>query len=183
MVRPHFEPVSIADMKGFLRIDHDEDDELIHMLIVAARVMIEAKTRRFLIEQMWRLSIDSWPSNGIIPIPIGPVLSLADAWVLDAKGVLIPIPKTSFSVDTLSNPGRLIQVDSVIDPVPRREGIVLDLHVGYGTTREEIPIPLRHAIRMLVAHWYENRGDGPNPSTDLPSGVAALIAPFKPIRL
>jgi uncharacterized phiE125 gp8 family phage protein len=44
-----------------------------------------------------------------------------------------------------------------------------------------VPDALRHAIRMLVAHWYENRGlaaIGGNVAM-LPAGVGALVAPYR----
>ncbi|SRR5579883_1400530 len=183
MTRPHLEPISVADMKGFLRIDHDEDDELLHMLIVAARVMVEAKTARFLLQQTWRFILDRWPSGRVISIPLRPLIGLSEAWVMDQDRKLISIPKTSFSVDTLADPGRLIQVDPVLDPAPAQGGIMLDVHIGYGATREEVPMPLRQAIRMLAAYWFENRGDVLSQRSELPPGVVALLSPFSPVRL
>ena len=43
--------------------------------------------------------------------------------------------------------------------------------VGYGDAAGDVPEPLRQAIRLLVAHWYENRGlvalgDGDDPADD-----------------
>jgi uncharacterized phiE125 gp8 family phage protein len=29
---------------------------------------------------------------------------------------------------------------------------------GYGTTGASVPAAVRHAMLMLVGHWYENRG-------------------------
>ena len=45
-------------------------------------------------------------------------------------------------------------------PVPGRStaGIELDVTLGFGTSASDIPDVLRHAVRSLVAHWYENRG-------------------------
>ena len=48
-----------------------------------------------------------------------------------------------------------------------------------------MPEPLRHAIRLLVAHWYENRGivAGGGEVAVLPQSVAALIAPYRVLAL
>ena len=45
-------------------------------------------------------------------------------------------------------------------PAPGRPapGIELDVMVGYGDAAVDVPEPLRQAIRLLIAHWYENRG-------------------------
>ena len=44
-----------------------------------------------------------------------------------------------------------------------------------------MPDALRQALRMLVAHWYENRGlaaIGGNVAM-LPAGLSALVAPYR----
>ncbi len=61
--------------------------------------------------------------------------------------------------------------------------IEIDLRLGYGTTAEAVPGPLRHAIRMLVARWFEHRGDEPEAASALPSDVLALVGPFRQARL
>ena len=64
-------------------------------------------------------------------------------------------------------------------------GIELDVTAGYGDAAIDVPEPLRQAIRLLVAHWYENRGliaSGTTTSV-LPSTVAALLAPYRVLSL
>ena len=49
----------------------------------------------------------------------------------------------------------------------------------------DVPEPLRQAIRLLVAHWYENRGliaVGQSVAV-LPATVAALLAPYRVLSL
>ena len=48
-----------------------------------------------------------------------------------------------------------------------------------------MPEPLRQAIRLLVAHWYENRGliAVGHEIAVLPQTVAALIAPYRVLAL
>jgi uncharacterized phiE125 gp8 family phage protein len=47
-----------------------------------------------------------------------------------------------------------------------------------------VPEPLRQAVRLLTAHWYENRGLAAiGTVTVLPSTVAALIAPYRMLSL
>ena len=45
-----------------------------------------------------------------------------------------------------------------------------------------MPAPLRLAIRMLVARWFENRGDILGEQT-LPPEVQTLLAPYRRTRL
>ena len=71
-------------------------------------------------------------------------------------------------------------------PAPGRlaAGIELDVTVGYGDAAVDVPQALRQAIRLLVAHWYENRGlVTVGTATVLPQSVAALIAPYRMLSL
>ena len=71
-------------------------------------------------------------------------------------------------------------------PAPGRlaAGIEIDVVSGYGDDAADVPQPLRQAIRLLVAHWYENRGlAAVGAVTVLPSTVAALIAPYRMLSL
>jgi uncharacterized phiE125 gp8 family phage protein len=61
-------------------------------------------------------------------------------------------------------------------------GIELDVRVGYGDTAASVPEPLRQAIRLLVAHWYENRLPTQQAGA-LPASITALIAPFRALGL
>jgi uncharacterized phiE125 gp8 family phage protein len=42
---------------------------------------------------------------------------------------------------------------------------------------------LRQAIRLLAAHWYENRSLVADAAAALPETVAALIAPYRMLSL
>ena len=47
--------MTLAEAKAFLRVEHDDDDDVIAALIAGARIHVEAQTRRALITQSWRL--------------------------------------------------------------------------------------------------------------------------------
>ena len=68
-------------------------------------------------------------------------------------------------------------------PAPGRAtaGIELDVSIGFGDTVEDAPESLRQAVRLLVSHWYDNRGvvASAGQCAVLPSTVAALIAPYR----
>ena len=61
-------------------------------------------------------------------------------------------------------------------PTPRNipEAIRIRFVAGY----TDVPEPLKHAIHMLVAHWYENREVLSNMS-EIPYGVESLISPHR----
>ncbi len=72
-------------------------------------------------------------------------------------------------------------------PLPGRavRGIELDVTVGYGDTPADVPQVLLQAIRMLVAHWYDNRGlvsIGASVAM-MPPSVNAMIASHRVLSL
>ena len=183
LTAPAIEPVSLDEAKAHLRVEHSDDDEVVAALIAGSRIHVEAQTRRALITQSWRLTADGWPQDGRLPVVPGPLQELVAARVYDFEGVARTIAIEAFVLDrgasalafapwALPSPGRLAA------------GIELDVTVGYGDAAIDVPEPLRQAIRLLVAHWYENRGLAAiGTVTVLPSTVAALLAPYRMLSL
>ena len=60
---PATEPVTLAELKAWAKIDTDADDALITSLLAAARQAAEDYTRRSFITQSWRLTLDLEPSD------------------------------------------------------------------------------------------------------------------------
>jgi uncharacterized phiE125 gp8 family phage protein len=156
---PAVEPITLAEMKAYLRVDDDDAlDELIAGLVKAARLTIEAMSRRILIEQRWRVMLDRWPAGGTILLPLSPVMTIYSIKVTDQDGTAVPLPATSFEGDLLGDPPRIIVSDAP-EPGRVRNGIGIELRAGYGAAADAVPAPLRLAMKILVAHWFENRGD------------------------
>jgi uncharacterized phiE125 gp8 family phage protein len=183
---PALEPVSLADARHFLRIAHDDDDDVIAAMIAAARVHLEAQTRRALIDQTWRLVRDVWPAAGrllVLPVPLAEVSAIR---VFDADGTPHVLDVDDFGIDIVSAPAVLtFQRGWPRVPGKLTAGIEIDIAVGYGDEPGDVPAPLRQAIRMLVAHWYENRGiiAASGEVATMPASVAALVAPFRVLSL
>ncbi|MCX7319458.1 MAG: head-tail connector protein, partial [Hyphomicrobiales bacterium] len=153
LTSPTQEPLSLLESKAFLRVAHEDDDTVIAALIAAARNHVEAATRRALLTQTWRFVFDAWPRTGRFAPRIGPLQALLAAQVVDADGTAHAIDGESFVVDVAGN---AIAAPGFALPAPGRAtaGIVLDVSCGYGDVAADVPADLRHAVRMLVAHWY-----------------------------
>jgi uncharacterized phiE125 gp8 family phage protein len=183
---PALEPVSLADAKLFLRVEHDDDDDVIAALVAAARVQVEAQTRRALIGQTWRLVRDVWPAAGRLPIMPVPLQQVTAIRVFDADGAPHVLDAADFDVDTASAPAVLAFARGAPrTPGKLAAGIEVDITAGYGDAPDDVPPPLRQAIRMLTAHWYENRGviAASGEVASMPASVASLIAPFRVLSL
>jgi uncharacterized phiE125 gp8 family phage protein len=181
---PAAEPWTVAEAKSFLRVENDDDDAVIGALIAAARGQVEALTRRGLMTQTWRLVLDRWPGDGRIAPRLAPLRSVTAARVYDAANDAGGIDVERFVVDTAAN---VIAAPRWSLPPPGRgtAGIELDIEVGFGDNAADVPDVLRHAVRTLVAHWYENRGLAAIGASVamLPGSVSAMIAAYRVLSL
>lgn len=181
---PAIEPVSLSEAKDFLRILTDDEDELLGTLITAARLMIEAASGRLLIEQSWRIVLDAWPLGGEIRLPLSPVRSLTAARVFPATGPAETVAPSSLMLVEGSDPPLIAIVGPVSSPGRARAAIEIDLVTGFGATRDTVPAPLRQAVLRLACRWFEHRGDVVSrDAARLPAEIAALVAPFRRVRL
>jgi uncharacterized phiE125 gp8 family phage protein len=183
---PAVEPVTLDDAKAFLKVETADDDDVIAALIAGARVHAEAQTRRALITQSWRLTRDAWPGNGRIAVLPAPLQAVSAARVYRLDGTTQAIDPAAFVTDKAAAPALLWFTSGAL-PAPGRvvAGIELDVEVGYGDTPADVPADLRQAIRILVAHWYENRGliAAGGPFAVLPETASALLAPYRALSL
>jgi uncharacterized phiE125 gp8 family phage protein len=183
LTAPTLEPLTLDEAKAFLRVETGDDDDVIAALIAGARIHVEAQTRRALITQTWRISLDAWPVDGRLPVRPAPLQSLTAARIYDAGNVAHSLDPQNFVPDLGASE---LSFAPWALPVPGRmaAGIELDVVAGYGDAAADVPEALRQAIRLLIAHWYENRGlVAAGTVSVLPQTVAALIAPYRVLSL
>jgi uncharacterized phiE125 gp8 family phage protein len=73
IIAPAIEPLSLNEAKAFIRVEHEDDDDVIASLIIAARVHVEAQTQRALISQTWRIVRNHWPKAGAVAVKPSPL--------------------------------------------------------------------------------------------------------------
>ncbi|HEY1066379.1 MAG TPA: head-tail connector protein, partial [Pirellulales bacterium] len=82
---PAAEPISLATAKLHCRVDSGEEDELLELAIAAAREYVESFTRRALVSQTLRLSLDVCPLRELI-LPRPPLASVVEIAYDDEDG-------------------------------------------------------------------------------------------------
>lgn len=176
------EPVTLEEARAHLRLDMEAEDTLLRAFLTAARVALEAQTRRAFVTQSWRLILDAWPA-AVVTLPMAPVSAITGVTMNDAGAPRVVAPSL---YDTALEGDAPRLVANGIWPAPSRRvgGIHIDFTAGYGEAGD-VPAPLRQAILLLATHWFENRepvsiGDK---AGELPLSVSALIAPYRLVHL
>jgi uncharacterized phiE125 gp8 family phage protein len=183
---PATEPISLGEAKAHLRIDAGDEDALVTSLIAAARMFVEKTLGVALITQSWSYFFDFWPSAGCITLPILPVQTVSAVKVHDDAGGWTTLDAGSYIVDVLSEPARLVLKGAVPSIEARAlNAFEVTFTAGYGDEVDDVPEPIRQALKLLVAHWFERREPvvlGLS-AQEVPATVAALLLPYRRVRL
>lgn len=186
------EPLSVSEVKNYLRVDSSAEDALVGALIAAARTMCEQYTRQIMmtttIEEYWddfpassasspRDERGQWYSDyDIIRLGISPVQSVTSVKYYDSNGVEQTISSSSYSLDSVNEPARILPVTSWngIDP-NRLNAVTVRYVVGYASAAD-VPAPLKQAMLLMIGDMYEKRQDS---IKQLPSASEYLMNPFR----
>ncbi len=183
---PALEPVTVAEAKAHLRIDHSAEDILISSLILTSRLHIETALGIALIAQGWRYLRDRWPASAAVGLPLRPLIAVDEIRVHRADGSPTVVPASEYVVDAARAEPRVVR-HGASWPVPGRatHGIAIDFTAGFGAAAADVPQPIRQALLMLTAHWYEHRStiEIGSEATVIPLGISELLMPYRRKRL
>jgi uncharacterized phiE125 gp8 family phage protein len=183
---PGAEPLSLEEIKSYLRVDGNAEDVLVQSLVLTSRLHIEAALGLALMTQSWKFVLDAWPVDGVVDLPIAPVQQVSDVRVIGKDGTALSLDADGYELDTSSRPPRLYRKSDTW-PTPGRAhaGIEIDITAGFGASADAVPAPIRQALMLLVAHWYEHRDpiEIGTPSTAVPNAVSRLLHPYRVVRL
>ena len=159
---PAVEPVTVAEAKAHLRVDISDDDTYIGTLITAAREWCEQYLDRTLVSTQWVMRFDSFPYE--IELPRPPISSSGTTTAVTLTYTLgddstATLSTATYRVDRNSTPGvvRQLRAGSWPGNLDDYNAVSVTWWAGYGSTGASVPASIRHAILMLVGHWYESR--------------------------
>jgi uncharacterized phiE125 gp8 family phage protein len=162
-------------VKLHLRIDHDDDDDLLDALIDTVEAQLDGYAGtlgRALAEQSWKLSLPAFPGHSgyqwsvrrhharhhlHIRLPLPPLISVTEVAYVDPEGV-----------DQVLDPSQYVVLDgplATIQPAPgvcwpstahQARAASITYVAGYGAP-EAVPAPILAAARLMLADLYDNR--------------------------
>ena len=157
---PAIEPVTIGDAKDHLRITGADEDSIINTWIKTAREWCEGYQNRAFITQTWEMTLDAFPAESIIKVPLPPLQSITSIKYYDISETENLMPESDYMVDTHSQPGRVSLgsgkswPSTTLRPI---NGVIITFKAGYGDAANAVPEKVIQAVKILVGELYEHR--------------------------
>lgn len=223
---PVAEPIGLSEVKAALGIDPGDTsrDARLTNLIRAGRELAESFTGRAFITQGLTLQLDGWPiqsgmpwwggiregsraqfSEGAAPLslPRPPLVSVQSVQYRQADGSLATLDPALYSVDAITEPGRLI-LDPGALTVTGRASFVVMFTAGYGSSPADVPAVVGEAIlahivdamqrpnagvsservdNASVTYGGSSTASGAAAATGLRGGAADMLTPLRLRRI
>jgi uncharacterized phiE125 gp8 family phage protein len=162
MRRAESPPVLVSPTQGknWLRVDYEEDDDLIESCIKAATNRVEGYLNRALIEQTWTMTLDEFPSEGYIRIPRPPLISIDTFKYIKEDETEVAVDVDIYRVDTVVEPGQIVLKNDETwptDTLISSSGVVIEFTAGYGATVAAVPEEIIQAFRNILSVYYDTR--------------------------
>ncbi len=188
---PTVEPISIDEAKTHLNVSGTSKDLYIGTLVTTARRQIEGYLHRALITQSWKVYYDCWHHELLIPFgklqlagaspgPASPVVKY-----YNDLGVLTTLTESTYYwVVNSTDPARIVRKYDVSYPIlqyGRPDAIEIAFTAGYDDTGAAVPEDIKHAMKLLITNYFEQRGDiviGASVAK-IPSYITDLIHVYK----
>jgi uncharacterized phiE125 gp8 family phage protein len=190
---PVIKPVTRTEAKAHLDVSYTNKDTQIDMLIAAATSHLDGWTGilgRCLCEQTWRQDFDRF--SRCLRIPLAPVISITSVKYDDANDVeqTIAAENYEFLVDELGPYVKFLDTYSFPSIADERPAVRVTYLAGYANAGSSpnftstVPDDIKHAILLLVRHWFDNPSAvsvGVTAQT-MPMAVDALLSKHRRIR-
>ena len=171
--------VSTADLKTFLRVDHSDEDTLIEALRSAAIEYVQNYCNVQLGDVTAVMYLDEF--RGTWEIPVGPVRSITSIVYNNTPSTTLTLSTSQYYTDLKRKPARITTISPPTVHPDTSNGVQVTMELGY--LEAEVPDGLIHAIKLLVAHFYENRNIVVvgTITSEVPNLIHSLLNPYRVI--
>lgn len=171
-----FRPLTLAEAKAHLRVDHSDEDVVIERMISDARSACEAYLQALIAEATYLYSMDGFP--GEIVLPNGPVFSggIVAITYVDDGGTTRTLDAGNYQASF----GQVCRIRPAYGKTwpstrPQMDAAVVEYKAGW-SDMTLVPSAIRSAVAMMLGHLFENREAALG--GELPAGVRAQLSPF-----
>lgn len=160
-------PLSLAEAKTWLRVDHSDEDDLILDLVKGAMQFVEEEIagHRQLLTATWEVGACNWWGFDFLTLPRPPLQSVTSIKYYDSDGTLATLDTSFYEVRTYQKqPGTIALAYQkfwpVVQPI-RNWPITIRFVAGYGTAAE-LPSKVKQALRLALNWSYSKREPSDN---------------------
>ena len=176
-----FKAVDVEEMRHELRISSNAEDDIILNKVKTAVLMAENFTNRKLCTQTFDYYINNLDEL-YIRLPYGQLQTVTNIKYYDTVNILQTWADTNYQVVTNSEPGYVYVLTNYPSTYSKPEAVIIRFVCGF-TSKENIPEPIRDAIKLMASHLFENRQQvmivtGALSIQEVPIGFYDLLAPY-----
>ncbi|MEE4201055.1 head-tail connector protein [Erythrobacter sp.] len=170
---------ALAELKAWLGITRDAEDDLLAQLLQSSVAMCEAFIGRAPLSQLVEERVPV--IAGSYTLKSRPVASFSIAETVAQSGIRNAVDPGLFEAEIRTD-GRL---DFRLLREVEGQAVAVRVRVGIAGSWDEIPTPLRQGIIRLCAYYYRDRDRtvGSKLSAPPPASVSALWQPWREMRL
>ncbi|OJW50567.1 MAG: hypothetical protein BGO67_05695 [Alphaproteobacteria bacterium 41-28] len=163
---PIQEPLTLEEVKTYLRVSSDQEEEYLSSLITSARAYVENVTGRALLKQQWLMQIKP-------PYPRASPLIKCERENLEIDLPYPPLLEVESVKTGMQEIPFMIEENKALLPSSFwNKEITMTYWAGYGQTPDSLPPDLKLAVLMATRFFYDHQ------KVDLP-----LLRPFKVFRI
>lgn len=182
-------PLTVQEVKDFLRVDSDAEDTLLGVLIDAATEVAQHYLGRFLLTTVVEEFYDFFPvyktgvdpfqgDRNIIYLSRGPVQSVASVKYIDGNGDEQTVTSTDYRTDLVSEPARIMPDHGWYGTKDTVNAVIVRYTSGY-TQASDVPANIKVALLLIIAEMYEKRVDSVH---RMPTASEHLLNPYRVFR-
>ena len=163
-------PVTLDDVKNFLRVKHNQDDNIINYLMTVATEYAEWYMETSIMPQQWATIIKNQIPNKVY-LKFGPVNDIASVTLYDGDNSRV-LSSDEYSFD---------EICESVDMHGNNSGDKLEIisNTGYNNIAD-IPPTIKQGILHHIAGIFNNRE---NTKSELLSFCNNLYAPFRKLKI
>jgi uncharacterized phiE125 gp8 family phage protein len=178
------EALPVADLAEHLRLasgfaPDPAQDARLRGVLRAALAAIEARTSKAILRRDFRLALAAWRDLGEQALPVAPVTAVDALRIVDRLEQAVTADPVGWRLVADTHRPLVRSVGFTLPTIPVGGRAEIDFTAGYGATWAEVPGDLKQAVLLLATAFHDN----PAGERGMPEAVAALVAPYRHVRL